>query len=201
MEWLKEKISGMVKEWNFSIIFFLISLLVFSQEKKTGVQEKGLSFKTQSLVLIRYNNTESKDIYQKDFELGENTFLYGINGEFNYYFNPHFAAGIGVGLEKISKPSIVYTPLYVNIIGVFNKTQKSLYSKLNFGVHLGNIDNTGFLFRFGLGAKVPFFKKIPLNIEFTYSFQNLNKTFVNSNRPDNFYNLESIGLSIGIEIN
>ena len=39
------------------------------------------------------------------------------------------------------------------------------------------------------------------NFEFSYSYQNIYKTFENSQRPENYYNIESIGLTIGIEFN
>jgi len=190
----------MVKEWSFSIFLSLLSFFVISQEKEKSFRKKGLSLKAQSLILFRYDKNLFKDTYQTDFELKENSFLYGINGELNYSFNSYFVTGLGFGYEKISEPSIAYIPLYINILGYLTKKEKSLYSKLNFGIHLGDIDRKGFLFRFGVGARLMFLKKIKSNIEFTYSFQNLNKTFKNSNRPDNFYNLESIGLTLGIEI-
>ncbi|MGJ8745995.1 hypothetical protein [Polaribacter sp.] len=190
----------MAKEWSFSILLSLLSFLVISQEKDISYRKKGLSIKAQSLILIRYDKNLFKDTYQTNFELKENSFLYGANGELNYFFNSHLATGFGFGYEKISQPNIIYIPAYINVLGYFSKKEKSLYSKLNLGVHLGNIDEKGFLFRFGLGVRLMLLKKVKSNIEFTYSFQNLNKTFENSNRPDNFYNLESIGLTLGIEI-
>ena len=159
-----------------------------------------MSLKAQSLILFRYDKNLFKDTYQTDFELKENSFLFGASGELNYYFNSYLATGLGFGYEKNSEPSIAYMPLYINFLGYFSEKEKSLYSKLNFGIHLGDVDRNGFLFRFGLGVRLKLFKKVKSNIEFAYSFQNLNKTFENSNKPDNYYNLESIGLTLGIEI-
>jgi hypothetical protein len=192
----------MVKEWSFSISFLFISFILFSQDNDKVLNKKGLSFKAQSLILSYYEKNDTNiSPYQTDFELSNSTFLYGINTELNYYFSPYFATGLGFGVEQISQPNIVYMPLYINAIGLFNSGKKSLYSKLNFGIHLGDIDNLGFLFRFGLGGRFVVFKKIASNIEVTYSFQNIDKTFNNSNRPENYYNIESIGITIGIEIN
>ena len=59
----------------------------------------------------------------------------------------------------------------------------------------------GFMFRGGLGLQFKLTKTILPIVEMTYSYQNIYKTFKDSNRNDNFYTLESIGVSLGFNIN
>jgi len=194
----------MVKEWFFSmIIIFLISSSILAQSNKIeeDFKEQGLSFKAQSIVLLPYNDGTNGNLYDTNYELENNSFIYGFNGELNYYLNPNFGLGIGLGYENLNQPNINYYPLYLNIISALDDIENTVYAKVNFGIHLGNLDKSGFLFRGGLGYRLKVYKNILSNFEFSYSYQKIYKSFKNSQRPENYYNVESIGLTIGIEIN
>jgi len=194
----------MVKEWFFSIsIIFLISssMLAQSNNIEEEFKEYGLSFKVQSIVLLPYNDGSNGNLYNTNYELENNSFIYGFNGELNYYLNPNFGLGIGLGYENLNQPNITYYPLYLNIISALDDSKNTVYAKVNFGIQLGNLDKSGFLFRGGLGYRLKVYKNILSNFEFSYSYQNIYKSFKNSQRPENYYNVESIGLTIGIEIN
>jgi len=193
----------MVKEWFFNIVlFFLGSLFVNAQEKAAEFfKEQGLSFKAQTLVLFPYDEGTDRNLYETAYELEENTFIFGLNAELNYFFNQSIGAGIGFGYEQINQPNFSYYPIYLNFIGVLSDTKEALYVKTNFGTHIGHLDKSGFLFRAGLGYRIKVYKNILSNFEFSYSYQNMYKTFLNSERIENYYNIESIGLTIGIEFN
>ena len=201
--WLKEMDNGMVKEWFFKILLvFFCSPLIFAQNNKVEYfKDQGLSLKAQTLVLLPYDDGTNGDVYDTSYELEDNTFVFGLNAELNYYFNQNLGLGVGFGYEKINQPNFFYYPVYINLIGVLNDTKDALYAKANFGTHLGDLDKSGFMFRGGLGYRLKVFKNILSNFEFTYSYQNIYKTFTNSERPENYYNIESIGLTIGIEFN
>tara|TARA_B110000091_G_C13740371_1_gene443061 strand:+ start:81 stop:662 length:582 start_codon:yes stop_codon:yes gene_type:complete len=193
----------MVKEWFFNIILVLsCTFFVNAQEVEDEFfKDQGLSFKAQTLVLLPYDDGTNGDVYDTDYELEDNTFVFGLNAELNYYFNQNLGVGIGFGYEKINQPNFFYYPVYFNLIGVLNDNKDALYAKANFGTHLGDLDKSGFVFRGGLGYGLKVFKTILSNFEFTYSYQNIYKTFTNSERPENYYNIESIGITIGIEFN
>lgn len=193
----------MVKEWFFKILLgFFCSALMFAQNNKDGYfKDQGLSLKAQTLVLLPYDDGTNGDIYDTNYELEDSTFVFGLNAELNYYFNQNIGLGVGFGYEKINQPNFFYYPVYINLVGVLNDTKDALYTKANFGTHLGDLDKSGFVFRGGLGYRLKVFKNILSNFEFSYSYQNVYKTFINSERPENYYNIESIGLTIGIEFN
>jgi len=198
----------MVKEWYGKKIILIICLfcvvgLGYSQQTKSNdfFKDKGLSLKAQTFILSPYNEEVGNSLYDTDFELEYKTIVYGANIEINYYLNPHFGLGIGIGYEMINQPHFEYYPLYLSLMGALNETKNSIYTKANIGVHLGDLDQSGFVFRGGLGYRLKVFENILSNFEFTYSYQNIYKSFENSERPENYYNLESVGLTIGIEIN
>jgi len=202
--WQNEMVNGMVKEWFFNIlILFFISNSILAQnnEIEEDFKNQGLSFKTQTLVLFPYDDGTNGGVYNTDFEIENNTFIFGLNSEVNYYFSQNFGVGIGFGFEKINQPNFIYYPIYLNIISALNDTKNAIYAKVNFGTHLGNLDKSGFVFRGGLGYRLKVYKNILSNFELTYSYQNIYKSFKNSQRPENYYNIESVGITVGIEIN
>ena len=193
----------MVKDWFFKVLLFLASsTILFAQKSKSEyLKDQGLSFKTQTLVLIPYDNGTNNGVYDTEYELEYNTFIFGLNAELNYYFNQNLGVGIGFGYEKINQPNFFYYPIYSNFFIALNDTKDAMYLKFNFGTHIGNLEKSGFLFRGGFGYRLKVFKNIISNFEFSYSYQNIYKTFINSGRPENYYNIESIGLTLGIEFN
>jgi len=196
--------NGMAKEWYFNfIIILLASNIILAQSKiiNEDFKEDGLSFKAQSIVLLAYDDGTNGSIYNTIYELEDNSFIYGFSGELNYYLSSNFGLGLGFGIENLNQPNITYYPLYINIIGVLDDTKNSIYTKANFGIHLGDLDKSGFVFRGGLGYRLKVYKNILSNFELSYSYQNIYKSFENSQRPENYYNIESLGISIGIEIN
>jgi len=192
----------MVKEWFFSIFITMGSLIVIQAQSQRDVyfKEQGLSYSIQTFVLFDYDDGVGRG-YDTDYELEYDTKIFGLNGEVTYYFDPTLGVGLGLGYERITQPLIEYYPLYLNLIGPLGKTKDAYYMKFNFGIHLGNLDKPGFIFRTGFGYRFKVYKDILSNMSFSYSFQNLFKSFDQSGRPENYYNIESIGLTIGIEFN
>jgi len=110
---------------------------------------------------------------------------------------------VGLGNQSNDNliPSICLSK-YAKIVAICDiDTKNSIYTKANFGIHLGDLDKSGFVFRGGLGYRLKVYKNILSNFELSYSYQNIYKSFENSQRPENYYNIESLGISIGIEIN
>ena len=52
-----------------------------------------------------------RSIYNTDYELEYDTFIFGLNSELNYYFNGSFAAGIGIGYEKVNNQTFLLSNL------------------------------------------------------------------------------------------
>ncbi len=192
--------NGMAKEWFSSVLLiFVFTFLAKAQDAEYEYfNYQGLSFKLQTLGLfIIYEDK----VYDTDYELEYNTFIIGANSEVNYYLNQNFGAGIGFGYEKVNQPKFYYYPIYLNLILVLHDSKEAFYTKANFGTHLGNLDQSGFLFKWGVGYRIKVYKNILANFEVSYSFQNIYKSFHNSGRPENYYNIECVGLTVGIEFN
>lgn len=192
----------MGKGWFFNYILILLcSTFVYGQIKSDEYfKEKGLSLKVQSSFLYPFDDGDRSRL-DSELELEGHSFIIGLNAELNYYFNQHFAAGLGVGYEKLNQPNLYYHPVYFNLSLFANETKESLYAKVNFGTHMGDLSQSGFLFRSGLGYRLKIYKNILSNFEFTYSFQNIYTSYTSFERPSNYYNIESLGISIGIEFN
>lgn len=192
-----------MKKIAYLIYIFCLVDFCYSQQIKSNdlFKNKGVSLKAQTFILFPYNEEIGNSIHDTNFELEYNTIVYGASLEMNYYFNPHFGLGTGISLERINQPYFEYFPLYVSIFSALNESKNSIYTKANIGFHMGDVDKSGFVFRGGLGYRLKVFRNILSNFELTYSYQNIYKSFENSGRPENYYNLESIGLTIGIELN
>jgi len=189
------------KKISFLILFLsLNTFLSFSQktDKQKTVLSK-FSISTQGLFLSPH--LQDGNIKTPGYEIESNSYIQGFNVELNYNFNQYFLLGFGTGIEKLTQPAMKYYPVYLKAMGNFFDRYNSCYIKFNFGTHLGEIDKTGFVFRSGIGYKVPIIKKVTSYFEFTYFYQNISKTYTNSGRIDNYYNLEGVGITIGIELN
>ncbi len=184
------------------ILFIVVthSVFVFGQKDDDEPIRRGFAAKVQALTLLPYDNRYAAD-YGEEFNLKLGTVVTGVNGELNYYFIPYFGVGIGGGYEIVSHPRIKYFPMYANFIGVASENKSTLFAKLSFGSHLGDLAERGFVFRAGLGVRVKVKENILSYFELTYSFQNLYKTFELSAEPVNYYNIESLGVTVGMGIN
>ena len=159
-------------------------------------KDTGISIKTNFLTLIpMYDPTDG--YFGTEYEIEDSTFLLGTGMEVNYYFNDLFAAGIGVGLEKLTQPKFIYFPLYFNTLFLLGD---EFFMEAKFGVHSGNVSNSGFIFRGGLGYTVNISNNFNFNLILSYSFQNIYKDFKNSNRPNNYYNIESVGFTLSFDL-
>tara|TARA_B110000967_G_C18565587_1_gene402309 strand:- start:65 stop:670 length:606 start_codon:yes stop_codon:yes gene_type:complete len=201
MVWQKETVNGMVKDWFFRVVFtcFLPACLFAQNSNNAQVSNSGFKLKFQSMVLFSYDDDGYRVHYLTDYELEDYTSIFGLNVELSHLFDNDIGIGLGYGCEEINQPNFLYHPIY--LIAVINDEINSLYARVNFGTHLGDLDQSGFLFRGGLGFRFKIYKKIHTNFDITYSYQNMYKTFANSERPENYYFIESIGLTIGIEFN
>ncbi|MFK5878210.1 MAG: hypothetical protein QM478_01805 [Flavobacteriaceae bacterium] len=91
----------------FLSFFFLFHFLHFFGQDNNIYKKTGISFKVQGVALFLYDsdafdyfegstnfNRESINIREEtSYELAENSRIFGINGEVNYYFNPQIALG------------------------------------------------------------------------------------------------------------
>jgi hypothetical protein len=203
MEWQKEMDNGMEVDWFFkysiTLLLLVITNQIFSQSDEEYSKEKGLSISTQSLFLFPYSDGVGGGIQDTPYDLEFDSRVYGVNTSINYYINPYMAGGFGIGYEKLTQPEIVYYPLFLNLRSTLMDTKSTITTGANFGVHLGDVDQAGFMFRWVIGYRSKLFKNILSYFEMIYSYQNIYKSFNNSGRVDNYYNVESIGLSISVE--
>ena len=185
----------MVLKWFFRLLF-IFPIFCFGQTKK---QEKGISVEAQYLFLVPYND----DIYKPktNFDLNETSRVSGFTIYANYYFYDWLSLNIGSGYEKINQPNINYVPVLLGLKIASGKNLESFITSIGFGKHIGKFDNSGFLFRWSIGYRFNIYKSILGTTEMYYSYQNLFKTYPNSNRGFNTYNIEAVGLRFGIELN
>lgn len=195
MEWQKKMAFGMVSEWYFKL-FLIIPFFCLGQTKK---QDKGISFETQYLYLVPYNDEILNP--KTSYDLTKDSRISGFNVSVNYYLLHWLSLNIGSGYEKINNPNINYIPILTGFKLADGRKTESFITSVAFGKHIGKFDNSGFIFRWSLGYRFKIFKSIMGTTELYYTYQNLYKTFSNSNRTDNIYNVEAAGLKFGIEIN
>lgn len=195
--------NSMKKDLFLSLsIIVLLSMNLYGQlnDQSENPYESGINFKIQAFYLFPFSKEVGVVTYENDYELTEDSNQYGFDTEINYMISPYFGVGLGTGIETLQQPKCSYFPLYLNLFCPLSKTENSLTTNVNFGIHLGNVDKLGFILRSGIGYRTGVGKKLLANFEITYSFQNLYKSFENSGRISNYYNLESLGFKVGIEV-
>ncbi len=204
MVWQKEMNNGMEVDWFFkySVAFFLLLVVtqIMAQNDKEYTKEKGLSVNTQSLFLFPYGDNIGGGIHKTLYDLEYDSRVYGVNTSVNYYFSPYLAAGLGIGYEKLTQPEISYYPIFFNLRSTLLDTKNTITTKGDLGLHMGSVDKPGFLIRWSLGYRTQLFMSLLGYFELIYSYQKIYKEFESSGRLNNNYGIESIGLSISIEI-
>lgn len=200
MVWQNIIMYGVVEDLFFKfLIVFLIPFSLISQEKDSSNHFKGFGLKTNAFITFPYENNEKVNELS-DNEITEKTNIHGCNVILSYNLSPYFGLGLGTGYEVVTQPNIQYYPLFLNLSGNSSDASESYTANANFGIHKGDLDKNGFIFRSSLGYKISISDVLKANFEILYSFQNIYKSFPNSVRIDNYYNIESIGISVGFEI-
>ncbi len=195
--------TDMIKKCFFNLIFLICGVNNFAQNAavfEKDFKEKGFSVHLDTYTFFPLED-ETDGYFDTKFEIERNTVVYGLNSTLTYFFTPYFGLGMGIGYEYINQPRFSYFPIYLNGIFAFNETKNSYYLRGNYGTFLGNLDKSGVFVRAGIGYRFILAKKLLLNFEILYSFQNMYKTFENSERPENYYNIEGIGIAIGVMFN
>lgn len=188
---------GMALKWFFNIIF-LIPIIVYCQKEE--FKSKGFSVEASALILFPYDFKIPSE-HDEISETSTKSKILGTSVHLNYYISKCFAFTASSGYEFINQPKIDYIPITGGIKWVLNDTKESLYTSVDLGGHLRQVDKFGVLMRIGVGYRFVIFKKILGDFELCYSHQNLYKTFINQdNREINYHNIESAGFKIGIEI-
>lgn len=182
------------------LLLLVISPHLFSQTDAEFSKDKGFSLNVQSLMIFPYGNDVGGGSQDTAYDLELDSRILGFNTTLNYYLNPYLAAGLGIGYEKLNQPELVYYPLFINLRGSLLTTKNTPTTAVNFGVHLGDVDQSGFMFRWSLGYRTHILNDFLAYFEMHYSYQNLYKSFPDSGRIDNYYNVESIGVAISFEI-
>lgn len=172
----------------------------YAQEEKA---KRGLSLQVQSSAFfVSYQDFPSSR--NSDYEIGNNSRIYGAEATVLYNFKSIVGIGLGGGFERLTLQNemIDYYPLYVNItpFPIGNPKKGFASFDLRIGVHKGNLDKDGFFYRGALGYHIPIINHLSLFIKGRYIYHKLYKTFENSGRPTNYYSFRGFGFGFGIEI-
>lgn len=175
---------------------YIILLPIWGFGQKSEFKLHGFSIGAKAMILFPIPNMV--DMYwNEEFQPGDDTLIYGIQSEINYFVSREFALGVGFGKEIVTQPDISYIPIYLNALLILDE---HFFIDGKLGVHRGSVPNSGILSRIGLGIPIQITKNLLANFTIAYSFQNIYKDFPNSNLDDNYYNFETIGVSVGIDI-
>ena len=135
------------------------------------------------------------------FDFSDETQMSGLNFGINYYIFSGVSVGLGSGLEYFRNPDFRYFPIFMRIALNGGNKKNSIHTACVLGGHITNRSEMGILARFYLGYRFRVFKDLFADFSMVYTFQNLYQSFPNSGRLDDYYNFESIGLSVGIDLN
>ncbi len=169
--------------------------LISEKNKKEEILsfERGFGLEFQSLLLFPTNFDEA------DPDLFDINTVWGFDAVAKYAFDPYFQISVTTGYEKLSPIDISYIPLTFGLRAYTDESVKAAYVHADYGVHLGEVDGAGYIFRAGLGYRYPIFKQFAGTIELTFSMQNLQKNVIVN--EEKYYFFRAFGLSAGFGIN
>lgn len=194
-------------EKNLLSVLILIILIPSSGQSQNHGDDgyddhyKRITFNARGIAFITYNPDIGTRPGSNAFDFNDKTRLVGVNVGVNYNFLNGLSLGICTGKEFFNQPDFGYYPIYIRAAMNGGTRKNSIHTEISFGGHLTNESRTGVLARFYLGYRFRVIKSFFADLSMVYTFQNLYQSFENSFRTGNYYNFESIGLSLGIDIN
>ncbi|PJB13470.1 MAG: hypothetical protein CO119_01655 [Flavobacteriales bacterium CG_4_9_14_3_um_filter_40_17] len=195
----------MIKKYFFQLlIVYLIPLFSLAQSNKIAPKfktekeeilsfERGFGIEFQSLLLFPTNFDEANP------DLFDINTVWGFDAVAKYALDPYFQISVTTGYEKLSPVDISYIPLTFGLRAYTDESVKAAYVHADYGIHLGDVDGAGYIFRAGLGYRYPIFKQFAGTIELTFSMQNLQKNVIVN--EEKYYFFRAFGLSAGFGIN
>ena len=159
-----------------------------------------LTFNARGVAFVSYTEDPATDRGGL-FDFNDQTQLYGLNLGVNYNFLNGLSLGICTGREFFNQPEFGYYPIYLRAAMNGGTSKNSIHAEVSFGGQLTNENRTGVLARFFLGYRFRVIRSFFADLSMVYTFQNLYRSFEDSSRNGNHYNFESVGLSLGIDIN
>lgn len=135
------------------------------------------------------------------FELNEKTILTGFNAYTSYNLLNGLSTGFGIGFEEFNEPKFQNIPVFWTLAINGGSFKDSIHTQIMLGSNFTGEKKKGAFFRFYFGYRFRVLKRLNMDLSLAYTFQNIYKSFENSNRTTNYYNFESAGLSFGFDIN
>lgn len=199
MAWRK---NSFLKNYYYIFILFFTALVSAQNpepEEPYG-KPKRITFGFRALAFVTYSEDSLLEP-DNQFDFDDATKLTGVNFSVNYNIINGISVGVGSGIETFTQPRFTYVPLYTRIALNGGILKNSFHVELIIGGQFTNDSRRGGLHRFLLGYRFRVHKTLFADISMIYTYQNLYQTFDNSQRLDNYYNFDSLGLSIGIDLN
>ncbi len=194
--------NNLLKKYDY-IFGLFFTVLVSAQEpvpKKEYHRTKRITFGVRALAFVTYSEDSLLEP-DNPFDFNNDTRLIGMNLSVNYNIINGISIGVGSGFETFTQPKFTYVPLYTRLALNGGTVKDSFHVELIIGGHFTNDSRRGGLHRFLLGYRFRVHKTLFADVSMLYTYQNLYQTFDGSQRLDNYYNFDSIGLSIGLDLN
>lgn len=187
--------------FKFSLIFLCFHpTLSQSLDGNTINDFKRITVNFRGMAFPSFND-DSQLAPDNIFDFSDETQMVGMNVGINYNVYNGISVGLGSGIEFFYNPYFRYVPIFMRIALNGGSNKNSIHTEGMLGGHFTNNKKMGILTRFCFGYRFKVFGGIFADISMLYTFQNLYYSFENSTRTSDYYNFESVGLSIGIDIN
>ena len=189
-----------------SLGIILLFFMAYGYSQQPEEEEQNFKFKritigTRFLAFISNYGEKSELEVDNPYDFTDGTKLTGLNLSVNYNIINGLSVGVGSGIEKFTQPNFSYVPLYTRIAINGGVERSSFHTEFQIGGHFTNSSKRGGFHRFLFGYRFRVYKTVFSDVSIIYTYQNLEQSFDNSQRLYDNYNFESVGLSVGIDIN
>jgi hypothetical protein len=130
------------------------------------------------------------------------TYVLSASNITGYFFNEHFSAGVGIGIESINTPELKTIPIFLDLRGYLSKSNNTLFAYFNLGPNVNpKIQDVTFqsggLLNVGIGYQREILGLL-LQVDAAYNFKNLEASTGLQAGNYTSYKVEAMSLNLGI---
>ncbi|MDP5077534.1 MAG: hypothetical protein NWQ19_05545 [Nonlabens sp.] len=156
----------------------------------------------QDATNVELKTYEARQVSSDVVLIPSETYVLSVSNITGYFFNEHFSAGVGIGIESINTPELKAIPIFLDLRAYLSKSNNTPFAYFNLGPNInpkiqdGNFQSGGVL-NVGIGYQREVLG-LKLQLDAAYNYKNLEASSGPQAGNYNSYKVEAMSINLGI---